>query len=1074
MKNRALHPIAWLLALAAALCALPQSAGAQRLVPYNLRCEYKVDPLGIDETAPRLSWWVRSGIRGERQTAWQILVASSARNLARNQGDLWDSGRVEGDDTLGAVYGGHPLSSGQVCHWKLRVWDVDGNVSSWSEPALWSMGLLRNEDWRGSWIGFDQLRSDPPVPAPFDNAKWIWFAGDTFPNIPKGTRYFSSSVELPANAKIEKAQLLIAADGKVTFNINDTPIPILQATTAGYAHLVDVTPQIAPGSNLIRASVEAVAAGPAGLIAKLTVVYDGDKTNTVLTGDSWRATDRGGSNWTSRAIGPAEWPAAQIIGPAGCSPWGNLSYTKTPLPPPSYLRREFEVPKSVQRATLYVTALGLVDVHLNGHPVSEDFFTPGWTDYAKRVYYRTYDVTKQIHRGRNALGAILADGWFSGFVGYDHNRDHYGRHPRFLAQLEILYSDGSARTIATGRDWKASGGPVREADFLMGETFDARLVDKWDEPDFDDGNWQPVVTGAELAPLLQAHPGPPVRPFATLTPKAITEPKPGKYVFDLGQNFAGVARLRITGEPGQQITLRFAERLKPDGTVYTANLRSARTIDTYICAGGGVELWSPRFTYHGFQYIEVTGLKNPPDKDTVTGVALSSATADAGKFSSSDPMLNRLAQNTYWTQRANFIDIPTDCPQRDERLGWMGDAQVYIRAATLHEDVQAFFSKWLVDVGDAQRADGQFPETAPGKLAKGDGGPAWADAGVICPWTIYEVYGDKRILERHYDSMARFIDFCVNRSTPDLLPPAKFHCYGDWLNINDNTPNTVIYTAYFAGSTRLLARAAAVLGKTADARKYNDLFDRIKETFNRVYVSDDGLIEGDTQSDYVLALSFDLLDPDKQKLAAAHLVQNIQERGWRLSTGFVGTKSLMLALAQAGRNDVAERLIHNDTFPSWGFSIKHGATSIWERWDGWTPEKGFQDPSMNSFAHYSFGAVYQWMVENLGGIRTDGPAYRRLLIAPELDPSLTFADTTYDSISGPIETHWSRNGGNLRLRVSVPANTTATVRIPGVTPEHLYEGAKLVGLSCGVTFQGMDGAVCVLAVASGDYDFWTK
>ncbi|MGA2177313.1 MAG: family 78 glycoside hydrolase catalytic domain [Verrucomicrobiota bacterium] len=1075
MMNRIRRPVAWLLALSAALLALPKpAAAAPRLVPYSLRCEYQVDPLGIDESAPRLSWRLRSSRRAERQTAWQILVASTARNLDGNQGDLWDSGRVDGAETIGAVYGGSRLVSGEVCHWKVRVWDAEGKVSAWSEPALWSMGLLQPADWRGCWIGYDQMRREIALPAVFDRAQWIWCAGDTFPDIPKGTRYFMSTLEAPENASIGKAELLVAAADRVFFNINGVPVQMPQSSAANTARLVDVTSLLKPGSNFVRVSVETAAAGPAGLIAKLTVVSDGQRTNTLVTDDSWRATNEGGTDWQKRPIGPTEWPAAQIIGPAGCAPWGNLNYTTMSLPPPSYLRREFDVAKRVQRATLYATALGLVELHLNGHRVSDDLFTPGWTDYPKRVHYRAYDVTKQIRRGRNALGAILADGWFSGFVGWGLARDHYGNQPRFLGQLQIHYADGSDEIIATGPDWRASGGPIREADLLMGEKYDARLADEWDEPGFDQSKWEAVVTGAELNPLIEAHPGPPVRAFAALAAKNITEPTPYAYVVDFGQNFAGVARLKISGQPGQEIRLRFAERLNPDGTIYTVNLRGARATDTYICRGHGVETWEPRLTFHGFQYAEITGLKERPANDTLTGVAFSSATAEAGTFTCSDPMLNRLAQNTYWTQRANFIDIPTDCPQRDERLGWMGDAQVYIRAATLHEDVQAFFTKWLVDVADGQRADGEFPTVAPLKVSGDDGGPAWADAGVICPWTIYEVYGDERILEKHYDSMARFIDFCKNRSTPELLPPEKFHCFGDWLHIKDETPKPVICTAYFAGSTKLLARIAAVLGKSGEAAKYNALFDRIKAAFNRAYVAADGRIEGDTQTDYVLALSFDLLDADQQKLAAQHLVENIERRGWHLSTGFIGTKSLMLALAQMGRNDVAERLIHNETFPSWGFSIKQGATSIWERWDGWTPDKGFQDPGMNSFAHYSFGAVYQWMVENLGGIRSDGPAYHHLLIAPQLDPALSSADTTYDSIRGPIETHWSRNGSGLRLKVSVPANTTATVRVPGVTPERLYEGSKLVGLARGVTFLRMDGDASVFEVGSGDYDFRTK
>jgi alpha-L-rhamnosidase len=1045
---------------------------AQHMVPSNLRCEYRVDPLGIDETAPRLSWQLSSQRRGQAQTACQVLVARSLETLARDKGDLWDTGRIAGGNSICLVYHGSPLVSRQLCFWKVRVWDKEGKPSPWSQPAFWSMGLLQPSDWLAQWIGFDQLRVQPLLPAPFDNAQWIWFAGDPFPNVPKGSRMFMTTLDLPPDAKIDKAQLLVAAqEDRLSFYLNGIAVELFHTTDATNARLVDVTSLIKPGTNIVQVSVEAAATGPAGLIAKLSVETADGKTNTLVTDQSWRATNKAGANWHDRAIAPTEWPPVQLIGPAGCAPWGDLKYTRLFLPPPSYLRNEFTVSKPFLRATLYATALGLADVHLNGQLVSQDRFTPGWTDYSKRVYYRAYDVTKSLRYGANALGAILADGWFSGFVGYGQMRDHYGKNPRFRAQLQIDYADGSSNVIATGPNWKASSGATRDADFLMGESFDARLVNNWDQPRFDDHQWSPVLTGAEVDPLLQAHPAPPVRQFALLYPRNIFQPRPGIYVVDLGQNFAGVARLKCSGPSGRKITLRFAERLNPDGTIYTVNLRSARATDTYICGGRGVETWEPRFTFHGFQYVEITGLPAQPSPDTITGVALSSDTTDASTFDCSDPMLNRLARNIYWTQRANFIDVPTDCPQRDERLGWTGDAQVYIRAATLNEDVQAFFTKWLVDVQDAQRADGQFPMVAPLKVAGDDGGPAWADAGVICPWTVYQVYGDKRILERHYDSMARFIDFCKNRSTADLLPPKRFHCFGDWLNINDDTPNTVICTAYFAHSTDLMARIAEVLGKTDDAVKYNDLFQRLKAAFNRAYVADDGRITGDSQTDYVLALSFGLLDADKQKLAAQRLVENIKKRDWHLSTGFIGTKSLMLTLSQIGRYDVASRLIHNDTFPSWGFSIKQGATSIWERWDGWTPNNGFQDPGMNSFAHYSFGAVYQWMVENIAGIRAALPAYDHIVIAPQPDDRLTYADTTYDSIHGPIETHWEKDGTTLRVKVSIPANTTATIRLPAKQEKDVREGGHRASRAPGIQFLQMDAGVAVFEVASGSYDF---
>ncbi|HRR80384.1 MAG TPA: family 78 glycoside hydrolase catalytic domain [Planctomycetota bacterium] len=892
------------------------------LAPAYLRCEYRLDPMGIGETQPRLSWLLESKQRGQRQTAYRILVASSPQLLRRNHGDLWDSGQVASDDTTAIVYSGKPLASGLRCHWKVKVWDKDGTPSPWSRPALWSMGLLEQADWRADWIGYDAPRALP--------------------------------------------------DGQT---------------------------------------------------------------------------------------GPRQSEPANLI-----------------LPPPVHLRTAFQVTKKVKQATLYATAFGWFDAHLNGRRVNHTCFDPGWTDYTKRVYARAYDVTKLLRQGQNALGAILADGWFSGHIGWQRFRDNYGRRPRFRAQLHIEYADGTSDAVATSPAWRAATGPTLEADILMGETHDARkAMPNWAKPGFDDSSWAAVDTGAELSPLVQPHPGPPVIAIEEFRAERIAQPTPGAWVLDMGRNFAGVPRLTVKGRPGQKITLRFAERLNPDGTLYTTNLRTARATDTYICRGRGVEVWQPRFTFHGFQFIEVTGLERKPTKDTVIGVALSSDTPVAGSFLCSDPMLNQLHTNIYWTQRANFIEVPTDCPQRDERLGWMGDAQVYIRAAALNADVQAFFTKWLIDLDDAQRADGQFPMVAPLKVAGDDGGPAWADAGVICPWTLYEVYGDRRILERHYDAMARFVEFSRARCTPDLLPPEKFHCFGDWSSINADTPKDVILTAYFAHSTDLLARAAEALGRADDAAKHRHLFEGIKAAFNKAFVAPDGRIKGDTQCAYVLAIAYGLLDPNVEKLAAKHLVADIKARGWRLSTGFVGTKDLMLALAKIGRNDVAYRLIQSDKFPGWGFSIKHGATSIWERWDGWTPEKGFQDPGMNSFAHYAFGAVYQWMVENIGGIRLVRSGliegFPPFTIEPQPGGTLTEARVGYRSIRGPIETHWKLARGKLVLDVTIPPNSSATVVIPSRKPSGVTESGKPIARAEGVRLIRTERTCAIVEVASGRYRF---
>jgi len=1057
---------------------LPSTAKAytgQGLAPTYLRCENLIDPLGLGEPVPRLSWIVESGQRGQRQTACRILVASSQKLLSQDQGDLWDTGKVASDETIGTRYQGQPLASQQRCFWKVKVWDKDDRESPWSKPALWSMGLLQPGDWKADWIGYDEPHQPMMRKAPLDTAKWIWHATDEPGNVPQGRRLFYYTFTLPDDAKVKQAELCASADDGMQFAINAHVRLSTEPSDDSWrqARKTQVAAELRPGQNELRVLVENAKPGYAGLIANLTITLENGRTIEHSTDDSWKSTDTPGDDWLTRPLDVSVWPAVRVLGTYGAEPWGKLEYANTFLPPASYFRKEFRIDKPLARATLYATALGLVDMHLNGRRVSEDYFTPGWTDYNKRVYYRTYDVTKLVRRGANALGAILADGWFSGYIGYRGDRDLYGKYPRVRAQLHLEYADGSTADVGTGADWKAATGPVLEADFLKGETYDARLeCPDWAEAGCDDIHWHAVNVGSdEVQPLVRAHPGPPVRAIQEFTAREITEPKPGVFVLNLGQNFAGVARLKVSGRPGQRITLRFAERLNPDGTIYTVNLRTARATDTYVCKGKGTEIWQPRFTFHGFQYIEVTGLNSKPAKDTVIGVALSSDTPVVGAFTCSDPMLNQLHNNIYWTQRANFIDIPTDCPQRDERMGWTGDAEVYVRTATLNTDVEAFFTKWLVDLDDGQRADGQYPCVAPCVVAGNDGGPAWADAGVICPWTIYEVYGDRRILERHYDAMKRFVEFCRQRSTPDLLPPASFHCFGDWLSINADTPKDVIYTAFFAHSARLLGRAAAVLGKDSEAESYDQLFIGIRDAFFRTYVSADGRIKGDTQTCYALALAFDLVQGEQARLAAKYLVEDIEKRGWHLSTGFIGTKHLMLVLTQIGRPDVAYRLLHNETFPSWGFSIKQGATSIWERWDGWTPEKGFQDPGMNSFAHYSFGAVYQWMVENIGGICSAAPSYKEIRIAPQPDNKLTSASVSYRSIHGLIATDWRDKDGKLLFNVTIPANTTAQVVFPAASADDIKEGGHPLAQAPEVQFLRQDGTNVVLSIASGHYAF---
>jgi alpha-L-rhamnosidase len=738
-----------------------------------------------------------------------------------------------------------------------------------------------------------------------------------------------------------------------------------------------------------------------------------------------------------------------------------------------YLRKSFELKSPVQQAVLYVTALGLYEMHINGQRVGDHVLAPDWTDYRKRVRYQTFDVTGLLKAGGNAMGAMLADGWFCGHIG-NGGFEFFGNDPAFLAQLEVTYNDGHMERIVTDDTWKSHDSPIQATDFMLGEDYDSRLeIKDWDKPGLDESNWSAVMTRDESSRQLESQVMPPVREICELKPQTITKPKPGSWVYDLGQNMVGVVRLKVSAPAGTVITLRHAEMLNPDGTLYTKNLRGAPSIDHYVCNGDGVEVWQPRFTFHGFRYVEITGLAGRPKKNMVTGIVIGSDTPRTGEFACSDARINRLQSNIQWGQRGNYISVPTDCPQRDERLGWMGDAEVFIRTATYNADVAAFFTKWLVDVDDGQSPAGSFSDVSPNTGVSG-GVPAWGDAGVICPWTIYEMYGDKRILERHLPAMTKWVDYLQLHSDSLIRDRDRGNDYGDWLAIGADTPKDLIGTAFFAYSTHLLAKSFRVLGRTDDADKYDQLFADIKTAFNKRYVAPDGRIQGNTQCAYAMALKFDLLPEDLRPKAAQYLEEDIKAKGGHLSTGFVGVSYLLPVLTLAGKPDAAYDLLRQDTFPSWLFSVKHGATTIWERWDGWTPEKGFQDPGMNSFNHYSLGSCGEYLFGYIGGIRPASPGFKSILIDPIIRDGLTWAKTSFASIHGEIATAWKVKGNRLALDVVVPANTTATVHVPSEDIGSITESGKPAATAEGVQFLREEGGKAVFEVGSGSYKFVSK
>ena len=704
-----------------------------------------------------------------------------------------------------------------------------------------------------------------------------------------------------------------------------------------------------------------------------------------------------------------------------------------------FLRRVFRLDKPVLRARAHVTARGVFELHLNGSRVGKDFFAPGWTDYGRRLQVSTYDVTSLLREGENVLGSVLGDGWYAGRIRGLGRRFWYGRRLSLLVQLEVEHPDGSRTVVAGDRKWKSAAGPIHEADFYDGETYDARReMPGWSESGFDDSEWKPVVFFGAPTALLVSSPCPPIRRQEELPAKSLSEPLPGVHVFDLGQNMTGFARVALRQRRGLRIVVRFAEMLQADGTLYTANLRTAKCTDTYICRGGGEECFEPHFTFHGFRYVELSGLAGKPRLDDIVGVVLHADMSETGRFSCSDERLNRLHRNIVWSQKGNFLGIPTDCPQRDERLGWTGDAQIFARTACCNFDVATFFAKWCVDLDDAQRADGAFTNTAPDVYDGAGGEAGYGDAGVIVPWTIHLCYGDTRILERHYAAMARWIGW-REANSPGLICPHAF--WGDWLAI-DETPRDLIATAYFVRSADLMAKTAAVLGRKADRLRYSRLGARIRKAFNRAFVMPGGTLACASQTACLLALGFDLLPPVKRQPVLERLVTDIAGRGFHLSTGFIGTPLLAPVLARFGRVDVALRLLTQTTCPSWLYPLLQGATTTWERWNSFTHEHGFGDAGMNSFNHYAYGAIGEWLYAGVAGIDLDPeePGYRHVLFRPCPGEGIAWAEGRILSRFGWNSCAWRVEDGRLRVEVVVPPNAHGTVFLPGRNPKAVRSG----------------------------------
>lgn len=756
--------------------------------------------------------------------------------------------------------------------------------------------------------------------------------------------------------------------------------------------------------------------------------------------------------------------------------WIEPGYAEESSWPAAYFRKTFSASKKIKSATAYITAHGLYEAYINGRRIGTSYLTPGWTSYATRLQYQAYDVTPLLQAGANAIGVMTGNGWYRGNLTWDMKKNNiYGKSLGLLLQLEIAYTDGSKETVVSDGSWKSSTGSILTNEIYHGEMINANLEKTgWMLPVYTESGWSNVSTASYDNSNLIAEYNEPVRKHETFSPvKFITTPKNEK-VIDFGQNLTGWMKITVQGNKGDTIKIHHAEVLDKEGNFYTTNLRGAKAESIYVLSGNGTEVFEPHFTFFGFRYIRVTGIRTPLKSENFTAIALYSDMAKTGEFETSNALINQLQHNIQWGQNGNFLDIPTDCPQRDERLGWTGDAQVFARTAAYNRNVRNFFSKWLKDVAADQQPDGRVPFVVPNVLGPTEGGSAgWADAATIIPWTIYQSYGDKSILEQQYASMKLWVSFMEQNSKDDLWNKG-FH-FGDWLfyrpdDDNDGraalTDKYLIAQCFFAQSTQILVNTAQVLGKKEDEQRYMTLLKKVKDAFVKEYVTASGRLVSSSQTAYVLALQFDMLPESRRQYAAERLVENIKSYRTHLTTGFLGTPYLCHVLSRFGYSDVAYQLLLQESYPSWLYPVKMGATTIWERWDGQKPDGSFQTPGMNSFNHYSYGAIGDWMYCTMAGINSDpsAPGYKKIVIKPVVGGSFSDVKASLKTNYGKVSSRWTLISGKFQLEVEIPVNTTAKIYVPAGA-SGVMEGGKAVSGS-----QVKDGYVEVI-VGSGHYEF---
>lgn len=896
-------------------------SGKQGITPEFLRCEYLVEPEGIDTKNPRLSWYSESEQREQVQTAYQVLVASSLSNLEAGTADLWNTGKVLSDSSAYIPYHGKELSSGMQAFWKVKLWDKDGKESEWSKPGYWSMGLLEKSDWKGKWIGLDKAVG------------------------------------------------------------NDNP----------------------------------------------------DTEHRRLSA--------------------------------------------------RYLRKDFSLKGEVKRATAYICGLGWHELYLNGQKIGDHVMSPGFTDYAKRSFYVTHDVTAQLKKGNNAVGTILGNGKYFAPRLTDPAKFilDYG-FPKLLLQINIEYADGSKDQVVSDVDWKVTAnGPITENNEYDGEAYDARKeMPGWNMPGYDDSKWRKAELVTNLSEHLSAQMIDPLRITKTLKPVGMTNPSPGVYVFDMGQNMVGWTRLKMKGKKGTVVKQKFAELIFPDGNIDVSTMRGAKVTDKYILKGDGTEVYEPRFTYHGFRYVEVTGYPGTPDLSVIEGMVHHDDLEVVGQFECSNTMINSIYRNATWSISGNNRSIPTDCPQRDERLGWLGDRSGECVGESYIFDESKFYRKWTQDMFDGQHDDGRLHLIAPALLDFNAEDVTWPGTALYTVHMLYGQYGDLHYVEESYDNLKKWIDYMVSTAMTnglvlrdglgDWCAPPLYRSSGEVVHIKHN--GGMIGSSSFHHMLGMMAEYAKLLGKEQDAEYYQGLVTKGKKAFNDLFLDTvSGKYIESSMTTNVLALAYDLVPEEYKKSVIDDLVLQIElTHDGNLGVGLIGMQNLMRVLTLNGRADIAYRFATQTTYPSWGYMVKNGATTIWERWNGDKTRGG-----MNSYNHVMMlGDFVEWLYGDLGGIRAGSPGFKTLEMNPVIVEDLSYVKASHKTMYGIVESNWEINNNTFHWNISIPVNVTATICVPAANEKDVMENGKKASKSQGVEFIRMSKKGAIFKVSSGKYSFTSR